>query len=358
MDVEVHVWEERRRVERAAYRKHRSKVGKLRVRVPAIVHRACFLRRQRINLLHMSNATCQGCDDWLPAAWLAGIPAITNQSGLFEYQDNPIKRWLAKRWRRVIAVSEHVECQLLAAGFSPERVRKIAPGIDIDTFTRSVLRSCEDVRREFGVSPAELMVTMVGQIRSLKGQAVVLEALQNVDEELRARLKVFFVGGVSEDNKPYFDSLRRAVVQAGLCDHVRFLGERADVPDLMNAADIVLHASTVPEPFGLVIVEAMALGKPVIAASAGGPTEILTPRLGLMFDTDRPEELAQHLTQLADDPGFRELLGARARERAREFSVTPMVRATEDLYAELLGERRREMPSRRCAAATTHAAAS
>jgi len=139
---------------------------------------------------------------------------------------------------------------------------------------------------------------------------------------------------------------------------VRFLGERADVPDLMNAADIVLHASTVPEPFGLVIVEAMALGKPVIAASAGGPTEILTPRLGLMFDTDRPEELAQHLTQLADDPGFRELLGARARERAREFSVTPMVRATEDLYAELLGERRREMPSRRCAAATTHAAAS
>jgi glycosyltransferase involved in cell wall biosynthesis len=112
------------------------------------------------------------------------------------------------------------------------------------------------------------------------------------------------------------------------------------VPDIMNAADVVLSASTAPEPFGLVVVEGMAVGKPVVATRHGGPAEIITPGAGLCFDPASPEELGSLLEALLESPELRSALGRGGRERAAAFPVSRAVAGVERVYTELLRGRR------------------
>ena len=120
---------------------------------------------------------------------------------------------------------------------------------------------------------------------------------------------------------------------------MRFLGWRQDTPDYVNAADICIHASVSPEPFGLVILEAMVLGRPLIASNRGGPAEIITPECGLLFDADRPVELADHLATLAGDPGLRQCFGLMTQRRAAEFSLPANVTANVEVYRSVLQRR-------------------
>jgi glycosyltransferase involved in cell wall biosynthesis len=118
---------------------------------------------------------------------------------------------------------------------------------------------------------------------------------------------------------------------------VHFLGARGDVPDLMNAADVVIHASTVAEPFGLVVVEAMALGRPVIASKLGGPGEIVAPGTGWTFDPTEPRQLARCIEEALGDPARAREVGRAAIERANAFSIEATVAGVERVYTEVLG---------------------
>jgi glycosyltransferase involved in cell wall biosynthesis len=126
------------------------------------------------------------------------------------------------------------------------------------------------------------------------------------------------------------------VADGSLGDRVAFLGQRDDVPDIMSAADVVLNASTAPEPFGLVVVEGMAVGRPVVATRHGGPAEIVTPGAGLCFDPGSPEELGSLLATLLESPELRASLGKGALARAADFPVSRAVAGVERVYDELL----------------------
>src|SRR6202008_2861114 len=119
---------------------------------------------------------------------------------------------------------------------------------------------------------------------------------------------------------------------ARLEGQVAFLGVRSDVPDLFNAADFALHASVRPEPFGLVVVEALALGKPVVAANTGGPAEIVSPESGITFHSHEPGNLAAILTALIRNPEQRQTLAAGARQRAEQFTVLRYMLGVEHAY--------------------------
>ena len=137
-------------------------------------------------------------------------------------------------------------------------------------------------------------------------------------------------------DEAYAAGLHETVTRLGLEATVAFLGERSDTPAIMAAADIVLHASTRPEPFGLVVVEGMALGRAVVAAGIGGPAEIVTAGSGLLFDPTRPDALAAVLESLAADPEKRRLLGEGGRRRAEDFSLQRNVESLQGLYRSLL----------------------
>ena len=116
-----------------------------------------------------------------------------------------------------------------------------------------------------------------------------------------------------------------------------FAGHQPDARRFVAATDVFVHSSIRPDPFGLVILEAMALGKPVIASGEGGPLEIVEPNVtGLLVPPNDPERLAEAMITLLHDEALRDRMGKAGLERAeRSFSVSRMMQAFETLYQNL-----------------------
>jgi glycosyltransferase involved in cell wall biosynthesis len=346
------VWERERMRERPI-------VGRLRrarqvaALLGAIARRIRLLRSERIELLHLNDAPGVGFDDWLPAARLVRIPVLTHARGRFEMPRRRVWHPLVRGFDAVVAISRDIEQSLVAKGIPAERIVQIYDGIDTAAVRAHGKRDVAEVRRELGVEPDDILVAMVGHLRPWKGQDVTLEAVQRLGPALRRRLKIVFVGGVGHGNEAYAAGLRETITRQGLDATVSLLGERTDAPAIMQASDIVLHASTKPEPFGLVVVEGMALGRAVVAAGIGGPAEVVTPESGLLFDPTRPETLAAALESLAADPEKRRQLGEGGRRRAEDFSLQRNVDAVQTLYRLLLarGPIARHSRIERCGAA-------
>jgi glycosyltransferase involved in cell wall biosynthesis len=251
-----------------------------------------------------------------------------------------------RRYAAVIPVSRYIlEDWAAAAGIPEARMHVVHHGVDLDALRARVSRPAHQVRAALGVPPGRVLALMVGNVREWKGQHVVLDALSLLDEQTRAAIFVAFAGAAGSKDQKYLARLQETVTRSGLEDCVSFLGARSDVPDLLNAADIALHASVRPEPGGIAVLEAMALGKTVVAADVGGHAEVLTPQSGFTFDTASPRALAEHLTRLVHDEGLRRETGMRARARMEEFGIDRNVRETQSVYEAVLVRRRPRLTS-------------
>jgi glycosyltransferase involved in cell wall biosynthesis len=186
------------------------------------------------------------------------------------------------------------------------------------------------------VAPEQLLVLMVGNIRAWKGQREVIAALRLLPLEIRARLRVCFAGATASIDSVYDAEIRDEVAAGGLGGCVSFLGSRSDVADLYGAADIAVHASTAPEPFGLVVPEAMSFNCAVIAAASGGPAEVITPGTGFLCDPSKPQQYAGALEQLVRDESLRRSIAAAGPARAAVFSIERTVEGTERVYQRAL----------------------
>lgn len=334
--AEVHLYDEVRAREREI-RQSGRRVAKLVDMAGAVGRRAAFLRANRIDLVHVNNSPKVGNDDWLPAARLLKIPCIAHAMGDAGGETGWMKRLLFRSFDHVIPISQYLFESMERAGYRPDRLDLIYLGVDLERFRARVRRTRAEVRAELGINEDRVLVVMVGNVREWKGQHVVLAALSRVPPEVRERLHVAFVGAAAEGDRGYKESLDEMVARWDLGPTVRFLGGRSDVPDLLNAADVALHASVKPEPFGLVVTEAMALGKAVVAANRGGPAEVVTPESGITFDAAAPEELASILVRLAGDAPLRQRMSAGARVRVNDFDARHTARGTERVYARYLG---------------------
>lgn len=332
----VRVWEAIRTGEKA-FSGPQPLPQRLRGLFTAIRRRAALIRSERVDLLHLNNSPGVGFDDWLPAARLAGIPCVTHLRGPFPPAGGIVGRWLQRHFDAVLAVSRWIAGAAGEAGIPASRIRVVYDGVDREALRAALRRSPAQVREEIGLAADDFVVLLAGHLRPWKGQQVAIEALGRLEARHRLRLRLVLAGATPPGEATYAQQLAADARRAGLGACVRFLGERRDVPDLMRAADVVLHASTSPEPFGLVVAEAMALGRPVVASRLGGPAEIVREGSGLLFDPARPEELAFLLAQLFEQPRLREQLAAGALARAADFDVRRTVEAVEQCYAALLG---------------------
>lgn len=307
--------------------------------VGAIAQRRRLIRELGIDLVHLNNSPASGFDDWLPAARLSRIPCVTFAMGNAPRHLKPFQQALAKRFDRIFVISDQVQRTFLEAGYPGHRLSMTQIGVDVERFRALRRRGRGEVRTELGLPEDRVVACMVGNLREWKGQHVVLEGLRRMDPEVRSKLTVLFVGSVGPDYEGYFKELEEKVAAWGLEDAVRFVGGRTDVPDLLGASDLGLHASVLPEPFGLVVVEAMAMGIPAVATSHGGPGTVVTADTGITHSPDHPEELAEALTRLVQDPDLRLRLGANASARAEEYDARVMVQAIQQVYGEILGGR-------------------
>jgi glycosyltransferase involved in cell wall biosynthesis len=179
-------------------------------------------------------------------------------------------------------------------------------------------------RREIGVPEGTLLVGMLARFDAWKGHTVFLQAARRI---LYARHDVRFAvvgGGLNAEWLPhvrrYEAAVRDEARRLGLQDALTFVPHRADVASVFAALDVVVCPS-VREPFGMVVIEAMSAGRPVVASDSGGPAEILQDgRTGLLFRTGDPKSLADAVTPLLDDGERRAALGLAARaDAARRF---------------------------------------
>jgi len=338
LDIPVRVLQRERERERRAmetgirWRKAAAVIG-------AATRRARVLRSEGVELLHLNNSPHNGLDDWLPAAIALGIPCIANaMGGPYAMPVGGVRGRLASRVRRVRAISDHVAGELRAGGWDERRIRTIPLSVDARRFAERVTAPAHEVRAQLGISESEIAIAMVGNIREWKGQRVVVDALARLPAAATERLRVLLIGATAAEDRAYLAELQAQVERARLGHRVAFLGARTDVPNLIAASDVLVHASIVPEPFGLVVLEGMILGKAVIAADAGGPREIVAEGSGLLFESGNPDDLAAKIAAVMVDSELRRRLASAGPPRARVFSIEGEVEALQDLYAEVLGE--------------------
>jgi len=184
-----------------------------------------------------------------------------------------------------------------------------------------------------------LTIGMVGRLAPWKGQDVFLRAFASAFAGTDTRGVV--VGGALFGEDEFAGQLHRLAGELGVADQVRFTGHLADPWPEMATWDILVHASVVPEPFGQVVVEGMALGLCVVASDSGGPAEIITDgRDGRLFPTGNEAALSRLLGSLAADPVERARLATAGPAAAKRFSAPAVAAEERAFYEQVLAGRR------------------
>ncbi|MBP1183101.1 glycosyltransferase family 4 protein [Methylobacterium sp. PvR107] len=219
---------------------------------------------------------------------------------------------------RVIVPSRAAADAFVRAGGRRSRVTIVPNGLDLDLDPRGPTA----LRAELCL-PAGPLVGVFSRLAPWKGQDVVIDALAALPG-----VRCIVVGTALFGEDAYAAELRARVAALGLSDRVLFLGQRADVPRLMQAVDAVVHPSVDPEPFGRTLVEAMLAGVPVIATDAGASAEILdNGAAGILVPPRRPDRLAAALADLFEDPDAAATRTRLARTRAlSHFGAAAMQR--------------------------------
>ncbi|CAM3342042.1 glycosyltransferase [Tsukamurella hominis] len=195
------------------------------------------------------------------------------------------------------------------------------PGVDLRTVPAAAPQR----------APGSVKIAMIGRITPWKGQDLLLRALAQMEAEPEVR----FVGGAHFDgDDQYLAELEELAERLGIAHRVTFTGHVADPITEAADADIVVHYSRLTEPFGQVVAEAMAAGRVVVAARAGGPTELIVDgQTGVLVPPRRSDQLAVALDALIADWELREQLAAAARDRGRDLDLKTSAAIADSLLA-------------------------
>ncbi len=241
-----------------------------------------------------------------------------------------------RRWYGLIALS----CADRLIAVSEAVARDLPSGLPTEVVHNGVALNGYAARRS-SAPPETCLVTLLGVLAPWKGQRVFLEAIADLVKEF-PYLQAEIVGDEIYATKGHAGirrSLEERSEELGLAGKVRFTGWVESVQPILMRTDILVHASTEPEPFGRVLIEAMAASKPVIATSAGGVPEIVEDgSTGLLVPRKDPGALARAITVLLKDPDRRNRMGAAGRERVeRHFTIEQQVRTIESIYRQIVG---------------------
>jgi glycosyltransferase involved in cell wall biosynthesis len=173
------------------------------------------------------------------------------------------------------------------------------------------------LRESLGAAPGDCVILQASRMQALKGQRTLLTALVELKDV--PGWVCWLVGGAQRsEEEALVVELQSLARQHGLPERIRFLGQRNDIGALLQAADLVCQVNQDPEAFGLIYVEAMGAGRPVIAANQGGVTEVVDASCGALIAPGDSAALATLLQRWIADPELRRELGAAGIDRARQ----------------------------------------
>lgn len=300
----------------------------------SIIKLSRLIKEERIDIVH-SNAVCsRESFSSAIAAKMRKTPFIYHVRIL----DSIIwlERILVHLSDRIVVISEVVRKNL--CWFKDQKkIVKIYNGIDLDEFNPRI--SQETMRKEFGLGPEAIVVGTTGMLVPHKGIQYFLQAAAGIVKKCpNARFLV--VGGPIKKFKNYREKLEKLTGLLGLNEKVIFTGFRADLPRILAGIDIFVLAST-REAFGRTLVEAMAVGKPVVATRVGGITEVVEDGVsGLLVSPRNPQAIADAVINLIRDKDKANGMGLAGRRRAMEFfDINANVQGTTELYEALIGRK-------------------
>jgi glycosyltransferase involved in cell wall biosynthesis len=295
------------------------------------------IRRCRIDIVHARSRAPAWSAWW--AARATGRRFVTTFHNAYP-ADLPLKRRynsVMARGERVIAISQFVgEHAANVYGVGPDRLRVIPRGVDLAQFdpARVAGERVASLATQLRVPDDAAVVMLPGRLTRWKGGIEFIEAVARLG---RRDLCCLFVG--AEQRRGFRRELEAAIKRFGLIGMFRIIEDCRDMPAAYQLADLVVSASTDPEGFGRVIVEAQAMGRPVIATNHGGARETIEAGVtGWLVPPRDPVALAGAIAEaLALDPAARAAFARRARAHvAAGFSREAMCERTIEVYEELL----------------------
>jgi len=291
-----------------------------------------FYGRERIDIVH----THSSADSWI-ASTAARIsfrrPLVVRTRHLScSFNNRFIYTHLADR---VITVGESTRRYMIGEkGIPATRVLTIPTGVDLTEFDPESHR--ENLREELGIPAGALVFGSVAVFRRLKGHRYLLEAMPGILRQF-PEAKLLLAGeGPQETN------LQRRIDELKIRGAVIFPGFRRDVVRVLNTLDVFVFPS-LEEALGTAVIEALAMGRPVVASRVGGIPEIITDgENGFLVEPADPAAIAAKVNLLLGDPARRREMAARGKKTVFErYDNRQMVRGLEDLYRNLLADRRR-----------------
>jgi len=273
------------------------------------------------------------------AGKMAGVPVILasihfmGNEGQGKSILGPLNKALTPINDRYMAVSENQGRYLIDREGIPWKKMVVIPnGIDLKNFQPQ--KTPEQVRKDLGLRKEGFIIGQVANLRSVKGHQLLLQAAKRVSDQ-KKQVTFLLVG-----DGPERKALEKSCWDLGLTGRVHFLGDRKDVPDLINIFDVGTLTSYM-ETFPLAVLEYMALAKPVVAPDIGGIPELISHGIqGLLFPPGDSEALADHLLQLLSQPQLAKRLGEEGLKRVKaSFTMDLMLKRMEDLMISLLRQK-------------------
>ena len=221
---------------------------------------------------------------------------------------------------RILAVSDLARDYLVRDGMKGDKIEVIFSGIDNERY--EFKNTSRNIRNEFNIGDNVKLVGCIGRIIPQKGQRSLLLAIPEV---IKKYPETFFliVGDIYLKEERYKEELLEIIKKNKIEDRVKFTGFRYDIGNLIRSLDILVFPSVAPESFGLSVLEAMSLGKPVIASKVGGVCEIIEDGVnGMLIEPNHPEQITDRIIQLLSDKEMYNRMGWEAKEAVtRKFSL-------------------------------------
>jgi glycosyltransferase involved in cell wall biosynthesis len=233
-----------------------------------------------------------------------------------------VSQWIAKRMQAVLQVPSE-KISVIYDGIALENLALLADGLEF--------------RRRNHIPDDAYAVGLVGLLIPWKGQELFLDAAIILRNKI-PNLKMLIVGGTPDECLAYEAMLRQRVSQEYLEDLIVFTGHVKAMEQVYNGLDVVVSASTSPEPLGTVVIEAMAMGRPLIGPRHGGAAEMMEHlKTGLLFTPNDAGDLAAEILRLYQHPTLALQLGQDARAHALQtFAIAHHTEQIQTLYHQLL----------------------
>lgn len=286
-----------------------------------------ILRDLEIDMLYMNNQPSSNLEG-IVAAKITGIPALQHsriETQLNSFEVKAVNLYLAK----MICVSEGIKNEFAEQGINTSQCVVVYNGIDPET---KPLIPPQEIRKKWGVSENDVLIGTVGSLIKRKRIKDLIDAVHTVINKTKDSVRCIIVG-----NGPEKDNLFEYVKKKKLDDKVIFTGFQSDAISYINAMDISILTSE-KEGLPRVILEAMLMGKPVVASNITGPAELVVDgETGFLMPPRQPDLFANAIVKLIGNPDLRKQMGENARKRVIEnFSVDRYVSGVNKVFEEIL----------------------